>query len=394
MKKFLSLLLAVFSLMACNSKPENTQAQSTAVENDKEILFIGTYTLKEGHVDGKGEGVYVYEMDKETGEITYVSTAEGVISPSYLAVHPNGQWVYAVNEFNGGDEEFATVTALNYDAQTKSLSFLSESGTLGQYPCHVSIDNSGNFVMAANYVGGSVLLYPIAEDGAVTESSSYRKHEGGSDHPRQEAAHAHQIVQYPGKDWVFAVDLGANKVYEYKLDTLSMTLDAVAEHDMIPKASGPRHMAFHPQKPFAYLLNELIGTVEVFPLSDEARFDRSIQVISTMAEGDDRLAHSAAIKVHPSGKFLYATNRGEVNDIVSYVIAEDGTLNETGRSSTQGLIPRDFGIDPSGNFLLVANQDSGNIVTFRINAETGVLEETGFVAEVPTPVCVKFLNGE
>lgn len=363
-----------------------------AVDTNTEVLFIGTYTLKEGHVDGKGEGVYVYEMDKETGELRYVSTSEETISPSYLAVHPNKQWLYAVNEFNGGDEEFATVTAMSYDAATKSLSFLSETSSMGQYPCYVSIDNSGNFVMAANYVGGSVVLYPIAEDGAITESSSYRKHSGGSDHPRQDAPHAHQIIQYPGKDWVFAVDLGANKVYEYKLDTLSMTLDEVAAHNIIPEQSGPRHMAFHPQKPIAYLLHELIGRIEVFPLSDSSRFERSIQVISTMVDGDDRFAHSGAIKVHPNGRFLYATNRGEVNEIVSYSLAEDGTLSLTGRLSTQGEIPRDFAIDPSGQFLLVANQDTDNIVTFRINAETGLLEETGFVAEVPSPVCLKFLG--
>ena len=262
---------------------------------------------------------------------------------------------------------------------------------MGQYPCHVSIDNSGNFVMAANYVGGSVVLYPIAEDGAVTESSSYRQHTGGSEHPRQDAPHAHQIIQYPGKDWVFAVDLGANKVYEYKLDTLSMTLDPVAEHSIIPEQSGPRHMAFHPTKPIAYLLHELVGRVEVFPLSEESRFERSTQVITTMAEDATGFAHSAAVKIHPNGKFLYATNRGELNEIVAYSIAEDGTLSPVGRTSTQGETPRDFVIDPSGQFLLAANQDTGTVVTFRINQQTGALEETGLITEVPTPVCLQFL---
>ena len=390
MKRLFYLVLFVFSLSACGSKAEKTE-NTTVVDDNKEILFVGTYTLKEGHVDGKGEGVYVYEMDKETGEISYVSTSDEVTSPSYLAVHPNGEWVYAVNEFNAGEEEFATVSALAYDQESRNLNFVSEAVTLGQYPCHVSIDNSGNFVMIANYVGGSVALYPISEDGALTENSSYQKHNGGSAHPRQDAPHAHQIVQYPGKDWVFAVDLGANKVYEYKLDTLSMTLDPVTEHNVIPEQSGPRHMAFHPTKPIAYLLHELVGRVEVFPLSDASRFERSIQVISTMAEGDTRFAHSAAIKVHPNGQFLYATNRGEVNEIVAYVIADDGTLAPVGRYSTQGDTPRDFVVDPSGQFLLVANQDTGTIITFRINQETGALEDTGLIAEVPTPVCLKFL---
>ena len=390
MKKYFLLLLTVVCLFGCQQKPSQETEQPSVLDENKHTLFIGTYTLKEGHVDGKGEGLYVYQMDKNTGELSYVKTSEEIISPSYLTVHPNGKWVYAVNEFNGGEEEFASVTALSFDPITADLRYETQANTLGQYPCHVSLDNSGNFVMVANYVGGSLAVFPINEEGWVTESSSYIKHEGGSDHPRQEAAHAHMIVQHPEKDWIFAVDLGANRVYEYKLDTLSMTLDAVAEHNIIPQASGPRHMAIHPSGDFAYLVNELIGTVEVFPLSDETRFDRSIQVISTMAEGDKRDPASAAIKVHPSGEFLYASNRGEVNDIVAYSIAEDGTLSPVGRQSSKGLVPRDFEIDPTGQFLLVANQNSDNIVTLRINQDTGALEETGFEVEVPTPVCIKF----
>ena len=389
MKKYFLLLLATLCLISCESKPAE-QTQQSVLDDDKLTLFVGTYTLKEGHVDGQGEGIYVYQMDKETGELSYVSTSEEIISPSYLTVHPNGKWVYAVNEFNGGEEEFAAVTAMEFDPISAELSYVTQANTLGQYPCHVSLDNSGNFVMVANYVGGSLTLFPIDEEGLITESSSYIKHEGGSDHPRQEAAHAHMIVQHPQKDWVFAVDLGANKVYEYRLDTLSMTLDPVAENNIIPNASGPRHMAFHPNGNFAYLLNELIGTVEVFPLSDEARFDQSIQVISTMEAGDKRDPASAAIKVHPSGRFLYASNRGEVNDIVAYSIADNGTLSPVGRQSSKGLVPRDFEIDPTGQFLLVANQNSNNIVTYRINPETGGLIDTGLEVEVPTPVCIKF----
>lgn len=399
MMKVINRLFTCFFLlllMATCQPKEKTESSNTETMSDSNnlTLFIGTYTRKEGHVDGQGEGIYVYKMDKETGALSYVSTSDEIISPSYLAVHPNGRWVYAVNEFDGGEEEFAAVTALEYDPESRQLTYMTEASSLGQYPCHVSIDNSGNFVMIANYVGGSVVLYPINEEGLITESSSYRKHEGGSDHPRQEAPHAHQIMQHPEKDWVFAVDLGANKIYEYNLDTLSMTLDVVAAHAIIPEESGPRHMAFHPEKPLAYLLNELMGTIEVFPLTESERFERSIQVISTMGEGDNRDAASAAIKVHPNGKFLYASNRGEVNEVVAYAINEDGTLSLVGRVSTKGKTPRDFVIDPSGQFLLVANQDSNNVVTFRIDVETGALIDMGIESEIPTPVCLKFLPSE
>lgn len=391
MKNFIACLVLILSFSACQADKKQ-QTKEAVVEDDKLTLFVGTYTRKEGHVDGQGEGIYVYEMDKETGALSYVSTSEEITSPSYLAVHPNNEWVYAVNEYDGGEESYASVTAMKYDKDSRQLTYMTQASSMGQYPCYVSIDNTGNFVMAANYAGGSVVLYPINEEGLITESSSYRKHKGSTAHPRQEAPHAHMIVQHPKKDWVFAVDLGADRIYEYKLDTLSMTLDYVADYPNSPSMSGPRHIAFHPEKEIVYTLNELLGTVETLKLTDESRFRQSLQIISTMADGDDRDAASAAIKVHPSGKFLYASNRGEVNNIVVFSIADDGTLTTVGRQSTFGNAPRDFVIDPSGTFLLAANQNTNNVVTFRINQETGMLEETGIETEIPTPVCLKFLN--
>jgi 6-phosphogluconolactonase len=359
---------------------------------EEAILFVGTYTKKEGHVDGQGEGIYVYAMNKETGALSYRNTSDPIISPSYLAVHPNGQHVYAVNEFDGGEEAFATLTALSYDPTDHSLSWLNEVSSLGQYPCHISIDNTGRFVMTANYVGGSVALYPILEGGLLDEYSSYKKHEGSSDHPRQEAAHAHQIIQHPRLGYVTAVDLGADKLYEYQLDTLSQTLDFVREYPNGPKMGGPRHIAFHPTLNVSYTLNELIGSIEVTELQDSLKYFGNMQVISTQEMNDTRDAASAAIKIHPNGKFLYASNRGELNDIAMFAIGERGELTPIGRQSTLGLTPRDFEIDPSGKFLLAGNQDSNTIVTFAIDQETGLLSETGYVAEVPTPVCIKFLD--
>lgn len=359
---------------------------------DEAILFVGTYTRQEGHVDGKGEGVYVYAMNNETGALTYKNVSESIISPSYLAVHPNGRFVYAVNEYDGGEESFASLTALSYHSEDHSLAFLNEVSSLGQYPCHLSIDNSGKFVMAANYVGGSVVVYPIEEEGLLGEYSSYKKHEGSSAHPRQEAPHAHMIVQHPREGFITAVDLGADKLYEYHLDTISMSLDFVREYPNEPKMGGPRHIVFHPTLNVSYTLNELIGSIEVTTLRDSLRYLGNMQVISTQENGDMRDAASAAIKIHPSGRFLYASNRGKLNDIAIFSIGEKGQLTPIGRQSTLGQTPRDFEIDPSGRFMLVANQDSDSIVTFEINQETGLLKETGYVTEVPTPVCIKFLK--
>jgi len=389
MKQILLSLLCLVLVLGCQAdKKEEREVKS----DDVEILFVGTYTKKEGHVDGQGEGIYIYEMNKETGALRYLDVSDQIISPSYLAVHENGKWVYAVNEYDGGEEAFAAVTALEFRREDNSLRYLNETSSMGQYPCYISIDNTGNFVMVANYVGGSVALYPIGEDGLLQPYSSYKKHEGSSSHPRQEAAHTHQIFQHPTKDWVAAVDLGADRIYEYKLDTLSMTLDYVGDFPNSPRMSGPRHMALHPTLEIGYMLNELIGTVEVFPTEDALRFRRSIQVISTQEEGDNREPASAAIKVHPNGKFLYTSNRGELNDIVVFAIDENGTLSSVGRQSSLGDVPRDFEIDPSGNFLLVANQNTNTIVTFAIDQQTGMLSETGYVMETPTPVCLKFLR--
>lgn len=388
----LLLLLCLFLSLGCQSNKQAKDTDKTTMATEMEVLFIGTYTRKEGHVDGKGEGVYVYEMNQKTGELTYVSTSDKIISPSYITVAKNGNYVYAANEFDGGEEGYASLTALKYDPELKTLSFLNEVNALGQYPCYISLDNSGGFVMAANYVGGSVELHPVLEGGIIGEALSYKKHDGQSAHPRQEAAHAHQILPMPNSNLVFAVDLGANKIYEYALDTLSLTLNEMNSYDVLPEQSGPRHMAFHPQKELVYVLNELSGTILAMELSEKSRFSNTLQSVSTRVEGEEREAASAAIKVHPSGKFLYASNRGELNEVVVFSIDEEGKLLPVQHMSTGGKTPRDFEIDPSGNFLLVANQDSDTIVTFKINQTTGLLENTGFIAEIPSPVCIKFLN--
>lgn len=388
MKRIFFFLICITITFSCQRK----QSENMTEDSTFEVLFVGTYTKKEGHVDGQGEGIYIYAMDKETGKLSYLNVSDPTISPSYLAVHPNGKQIYAVNEHDGGDDGFATVSAFRYIFDEHALKFINEESSLGQYPCHVSIDNSGKYVMASNYVGGSVVFYPIEKDGGLGVYNSYKKHEGSSAHPRQEAPHAHMIVQHPTLDFVAAIDLGADRVYEYEIDDEGQTLNYVDDYPNSPRMSGPRHLVFHPTLEVAYTLNELLGTIEVAPISDAERFQRIFQVISTQDVEDDREPASAAIKIHPSGKFLFASNRGEINEIVVFSVDEEGILTKIGAQSTFGLTPRDFEIDPSGRFLLAANQDSNTIVTFAIDQETGLLSETGNIAEVPTPVCLKFLK--
>ena len=388
MKRLFLFLITLFLFFACDRKEKKMENLDVSFE----ILFVGTYTQKEGHVDGQGEGIYVYAMDKQTGRLSYLNVSDSTISPSYVAVHSNGEFVYAVNEFDGGNKGLATVSAFEYDQKTHALKGINSQSSLGQYPCHISIDNTGQYVMAANYVGGSVALYPIEKNGALGVHSSYKKHQGSSAHPRQDAPHAHQIMQHPRLGFVTAVDLGADRIYEYEIDSIGQTLNYVNDYPNSPRMSGPRHMAFHPTLDIAYTLNELLGTVEVAPINEKDRFQRIFQVISTQEDDDMRAPASAAIKIHPSGRFLYTSNRGELNEIVLFSMDKKGILTKVTTQPTLGLTPRDFEIDPSGRFLLVANQDSNTIVTFEINQETGILKEIGETAEVPTPVCLKFLN--
>lgn len=388
MKRIFFYLICFTITFSC----QRNQNENMTEDSTFEVLFVGTYTKKEGHVDGQGEGVYIYAMDKETGQLSYLNVSDPTISPSYLAVHPNGENVYAVNEYDGGESGFASVSAFAYNFKDQSLELINEVSSMGQYPCYVSIDNSGEYVMSANYVGGSVAFYPIEKNGELGPHNSYKKHEGSSTHPRQEAPHVHMIVQHPTLDFVAAVDLGADRIYEYEIDSLGQTLNYVDDYPNSPRMSGPRHLVFHPTLEIAYTLNELLGTVEVAPISDTERFQRIFQVISTQDDEDDRSPASAAIKIHPNGKFLYASNRGEVNEIVVFSVDEEGILTKIGAQSTLGLTPRDFEIDSSGKFLLAANQHSNTIVTFSIDQATGLLAETGNIAEVPTPVCLKFLK--
>ncbi|HEY9116488.1 MAG TPA: lactonase family protein, partial [Roseivirga sp.] len=358
-KLFIIGLLAL--LVSCS--PKQTEQQVANIDANEALFFVGTYTQKEGHVDGQGEGVYVYSMNKNTGAISYKATSDEVVSPSYLAVHPDGRHVYAVNEYDGGEEEYAAVTAFEFNPEDLSLNYLNEVSSVGQYPCYLSIDNTGKFVMAANYVGGSVVVLPILEDGTLDNYSSYKKHEGGSSHPRQEAPHAHQIFQHPKSGLVAAVDLGADKIYAYELDTITQTLNYLRDFINPPRSAGPRHMVFHPEKDIAYVLNELIGTIEVATFTDSLRFQQKVQMIALQEQGDTREPSGAAIKIHPNGKFLYASNRGEINEVVAFKIGDNGELIKVGAYSSQGKTPRDFEIDPSGKFMLVANQDSNTIVT-------------------------------
>ena len=350
------------------------------------LVYIGTYTR------GESKGIYVYRLDMATGALESTGMTGEARNPSFLAIHPERNLLYCVSELpqmegrpGGG------VSAFSMDPETGGLTFLNQQSSEGAGPCHVTVDATGKYVLVANYGSGSVAMLPIEEDGRLAPASDAVQHEGSSVHPqRQQGPHAHSINVDPGNRFAFVPDLGMDKVMIYKLD---LAAGKLIPNDQpwaeVKPGAGPRHFAFHPTTKYAYAINEMDSTITAFAYDAPNGKLTQVQTVSTLPDdfaGDNT---TADIHVHPSGKYLYGSNRGH-DSIAIYEIDEvSGKLTAIGHESTQGKSPRNFGIDPTGTFLLAANQGSDTIVTFRIDAETGRLTPTGHVANVPMPVCVK-----
>jgi 6-phosphogluconolactonase len=387
----LTLLFAIAPLVAF------TVSGAAATHNRKYIFFVGTYT--EG--GSKSKGIYAYSYDAETVQIAPLGLAAETTNPSWVTVHPNGRFLYAVNEVgnyrgpnSGGLSAFA-IDRTKDGRATGKLTFLNEVSTRGAGPCYVTVDHTGKYVLVANYDGGSVAVFPIREDGSLGDTSAFVQHTGhGTDPERQKAPHAHSIDLSPDNRFAMVDDLGLDELLVYKFDSAKGLLTPnEPSYAKLDAGSGPRHFALHPSGKFAYVVSEMNGTVTVFSNDAGAGALHSSQTISTLPKGFKGNIEDAEIKVHPSGKFLYASNRGDSNSIAIFTIdAEKGTLTLVKITSTQGKTPRSFEIDPTGALLFVANQQSNNIVMFRINQNGGFLTKARSVLDVPSPVCVKFLK--
>lgn len=363
--------------------------------SDHQLVFVGTYTRREPHVEGKSEGIYVYRLDVSTGALTHLSTMAGIDNPSYVELHPNGRFLYAAIEVGDyGGQSSGAVSAFSIDAEAGQLTLLNHEPSHGSAPCHVTVDATGSYVLSANYTGGSVCVHPINADGSLSPSSCFIQHEGSSINPqRQGEAHAHSINMDKQNRRAFVADLGMDKVMIYELNMQSgeLTPNDPPWASVTP-GQGPRHFDFHPSGQYAYLINELGSTVTVFGYDKASGALTELQNISTLPADFDGRSHCADIHVHPSGRFVYGSNRGH-DSIACYSIDEaTGLLTLIGFESTQGKVPRNFAIDPTGQILLAANQNSHNIVTYHIDQENGVLTPTGQQVSAPTPVCLKLLE--
>jgi len=354
------------------------------------LVFVGTYT------GPKSQGIYAYRLDLATGQCTPLGLAAAVKSPSFLAVHPTRKFLYSVNEIDDFDKKPAGgVSAFEIDYQTGKLRFLNHQSSQGAGPCHLVVDKTGHTVLAANYGGGSVAALPIGSDGKVGPATSFIQHAGNSVNPnRQKAPHAHSINVDPDNHFAMAADLGLDKVLVYRLDAAASKLTPNDPPSAgVKPGSGPRHFAFHPSGKFAYVINEILCTVTAFGYDAQRGVLTELQTIATLPEGVEVKPEysTAEVQVHPSGKFVYGSNRGHDSITVFAVNQADGTLSTVENKSTGGKTPRGFGIDPTGQFLLAGNQDSHTITVFRIDQQTGKLTATGKPLEVGSPVCVKFV---
>ncbi len=364
--------------------------------SNRVTVYIGTYTRRESFVDGKAEGFYLYYLDPASGELTYAATVTGTgtVNPSYLTLAPDKRCLYAVNEITAGKGLHGTVSAFAVDPLTGHLSYLNQQSTRGLAPCYASIDPEGRYCLVANYETGSVCVLPVLEDGRLGAATDLVQFSGSGPSPeRQEGPHAHMILPSPTGTSIVAVDLGADRLVAFRLGLDRGTLiPAACPWTQMTPGTGPRHLAFHPHRPFAYVLGELRSSVTALRYGERRGTFKAVQTITTLPDDYRGQNLGAEIKVAPSGRFVYASNRGHDSLAIYAVDQESGKLTLVGHESTRGVGPRDFTIDPSGALLLVANQDTDTVVSFWIDQESGKLAATGHVAQVPTPVCLQLVG--
>jgi len=355
---------------------------------EKMLVYVGTYTRR------GSKGIYIYVMDPETGSLKPAGKAVNLNNPSFLAISPQKGSLYAVNEVHSFmGRRSGAVSSFMIDGETGELTPLNSKPSGGTSPCYVTVDGTGRYVLTANYSSGSLCVLPVMDDGSLGEATDIIQHEGSSIDPkRQMGPHAHSVVVDPSNRYVYAADLGIDKIMIYKFDVERGKLKPNDQPWVRTQpGAGPRHFTFHPNERFAYVINELDSTIIAFSYDRESGRLKPVQTVSTLPDGYEGANYPADIHVDPSGMFLYGSNRGHDSIAIYRIDGETGRLSLIGHESTRGRSPRNFAIDPSGDFLLVANQDTDNIVGFRIDRETGMLEPTGEETKVPAPVCIKFL---
>ncbi len=386
MKKFillLNILFLSFGSLFCKKSPTN---EPTTKEAKNMIVYIGSYASK------TSDGIYVYQMDGESGALSLKHTVDGIANPSFLAVDSQHRTLYAVQEVSNYDGAHqGAVSAFRIDPESRNLTFINQQPSLGAHPCYVALDGNDAFVMAANYSSGNVVLYRRNADGSLAPAGHMVQHEGSSvNKKRQSGPHAHSINVSPDNHYVLAADLGTDKILIYRLDAAAGKLLPNGPAFAATQAgAGPRHFTFSPDGRFCYVINELNSSIAVFSWNADTGVLGPLQTVSTLPPDYNGTNSCADIHITPDGRYLYGSNRGFDSLSIFSVDSETGKLAPAGYQSTMGQTPRNFAIGPAGCFLLAANQNSDNVVVFRIDKQSGALTPTGHEIKVSGPVCVK-----
>lgn len=357
-------------------------------KSDVAIVYIGTFS------GGKSQGIYACRLNYANMKLEPLGAVAEMVSPSFVAIHPNQQFLYSVAEMDTGNgNKTGAVAAFSIDPNSGKLKLLNKVSAHGGHPCYVSMDHSGKSLLAASYNTGSIAVCPIMNDGRLGEATESIQYSGSSINPqRQEGPHAHSINVSPDNRFALAADLGQDKIFVYHLDAENGKLiPNEPPFISLKPGAGPRHFAFHPSGKFLYSMNELYSTVTVFAFDSLTGATNEIETVTTLPNDFTEFNKTAEILVHPTGRFLYGSNRGHDSIVVYAIEQSTGRLTLVDWTSTQGKTPRNFGIDPKGEFLIAANKDTDSIVLFKIAQESGKLIETGQKLEIPTPVCVRFL---
>ncbi len=376
--------LALIALAGCGASQEPA-AEAEQQMNEPYLVYFGT------GLNEPGKGIYVSSFDPASGSISAPELAAEAGSPGFLEIHPNGQYLYAALRTTEGDDPFQGVGAYSIDHETGKLTLINRVSGVGQGPAHVTVDPAGKSVAIANYSSGSVASFKILPDGGVSESVSFIQHEGSSVNPdRQGEPHAHSVNFSPDGQYLIVADLGTDDVFVYRHDPAT---SEIAPHHgtKVAPGSGPRHFTFHPSGETAYVVNELLNTVTAFDWGAAAGVLIETQTIPTLPADYAEPSTTSEVLVHPTGKFLYAANRGH-NSIAAFAVDDAGKLTFIERAGDGIDIPRNFRIDPTGGYLFVANQNGNNVNVFRIDATTGKLTATGDVLPVERPMCVRFVK--
>ena len=383
--------VGLFLSVVAASSPSLAGGHSKSGAKTGYIVYVGTYTEKDS------KGIYGFRFDPYTEHYTALGLEAETHNPSFVAVHPSGRFLYAVDET--GDYEgkkSGAVKAFAVDAASGKLTLLNAVASGGADPCYLAFDRTGKYLLVANYTGGTVTVFPVLEDGKLGAASAVVQHVGkGPNAERQEGPHAHSMNISPDNRYAVAADLGLDELISYRFDAAKGLIAAADSHFVkVAGGAGPRHFTFHPDGKFAYVVSEMHSTVTAFSYDAEGGNLKELQTVSILPKGFSGRNDAAEVRVHPSGKFLYASNRGHDSIAVFLIDGRKGTLKFVEDVPVLGKEPRNFAIDPSGALMYVADQNSGKVVVFRIDKHSGKLTASGGVLEVDAPVCVRFLEGK